>query len=78
MLGVEIAEQAADEAEKEQARKLPKEVEEELIPNAPECPTTPIQRKRTHTFVERTPGKPLTTGRPTPGRPTPSPALDPS
>ena len=53
MLGVEIAEQAADEAEKEQARKLPKEVEEELIPNTPECPTTPVQRKRTHTFVER-------------------------
>ena len=35
MLGVEIAEQAADEAEKEQARELPKEVEEELIPNTP-------------------------------------------
>jgi hypothetical protein len=78
MLGVEIAEQAADKAEKGQAREPPKEVEEELISNTPERPTTPVQRKRTHTLVERTPGKPPTTGRPAPGRPAPSPGLDPS
>jgi hypothetical protein len=73
MLGVEIAEQAADKAEKERAREPPKEVEEELIPNTPERPSTPVQRKRTHTLVERTPGK-----LPTPGRPAPGPALGPS
>lgn len=48
MLGVGISEQAADEGEKEQARELPKEVEEELTPDTPEHPATPVQRKRTH------------------------------
>jgi hypothetical protein len=69
MLGVEIAEQAANKAEKEQARELAQAVEEERIPNTqkrvsdtPERPTTPVQRKRTHTLVERTPGKPDTPG----------------
>ena len=67
MLGVEIAEQAADRAERERAREPPKEVEEELIPNTQERPTTPIQRKRTYTLVERTPGRLLTPGRAAPG-----------
>jgi len=55
MLGVEIAKQAADKAEKEWAREPPKEVEEELMPKTPEHPTTPVPRKRTHTLVERIP-----------------------
>ena len=60
MLGVEIAEQAANKAKKEQARELAQAVEEEH-------PATPVQRKRTHTLVERTPGKPPTPGRLDPG-----------
>ena len=74
MLGVEIAEQAANKAEKEQARELAQAVEEERIPDTqervpdtPERPATPVQRKRTHTLVERTPGKPATPGRLAPG-----------
>jgi hypothetical protein len=70
---VEIAEQTADKAGKERAREPPKEVEEELILNTPERPTTPVRRKRTYTLVERTPGK-----LPTPGPPAPGPALQPS
>jgi hypothetical protein len=47
--------------------------EEERLLDTPERPTTPVQRKRTHTLVERTSGKP-----PTPGRLAPAPALNPS
>jgi hypothetical protein len=50
-----------------QARKLPKEVKEELILDIPERPATPVQPRRTHTLVERTPSKPPTTGQPAPG-----------
>jgi hypothetical protein len=52
---------------------LVKDDEEERLLETPERPTTPIQRKQTHTLVERTPGKP-----PTPGRLAPGLALDPS
>ena len=34
-----------------------------IIPDTPERPATPVQRKRTHTLVGRTPAKPPTSGR---------------
>jgi hypothetical protein len=43
-------------------------VKEELVASTLERPTTPVQRKRTHTLVERTPGKPPIIERPAPGR----------
>ena len=52
---------------------LVKDDEEECLLETPERPTTPMQRKRTHTLVERTPAEPLT-----PERLAPGPALDPS
>jgi hypothetical protein len=63
MLGVEIAEQAADKAEVI----LVKDDEKKRIPDITERPATPVQRKRTHTLVKRTPGKPSTPGRSAPG-----------
>jgi hypothetical protein len=58
MLGVEIAEKEADKAEQEAC----KDNEVEIILG------TPLGRKRTHTLVNRTPGKPLTPVRLPPGR----------
>ena len=74
---MEIAEQAANKAKKEQARELAPAVEER-VPDIPERPITPVQRKRTHTLVERTPGKPPTLERLTLGlAPGPSPSPSP-
>ena len=67
ILRVEIAEQAANKAEKEQARELAQAVKEERVPDTQGRPITPVQRKRTHTLVERTPGKPPIPGRLAPG-----------
>ena len=81
MLGVEIAEQAANKAEKEQARDLAQAVEEERIPDTqervpdtPERPATPVQRKRTHTLVERTPTEGAAASAAAPSVPPPSTA----
>ena len=55
---MEIAEKDADKAEQEAY----KDNEVEIVPG------TPPGRKRTHTLVNRTPGKPPTPARPPPGR----------
>lgn len=59
ILGVEITEKEADKAEQQEAYR---DSEVEIVPG------TPPGRKRTHTLVDRTPGKPPTPARIPPGR----------
>jgi len=68
LTGPEAAEKEADKAEME-AQKQAQEDTTEVVPNSPGCPSTPPGRKRTHTLVERTPGKPPTPVRAAPALP---------
>jgi hypothetical protein len=59
------------EDEEEEINKTGLELPEdttETVPDSPERPSTPPQRKRTHTLVSRTPTKPATPPRPPPPR----------
>src|SRR5438874_8733302 len=67
LTGAEAAEKEADKAETE-AQKQTQENTIEVMPNSP-SPSTPPGRKRTHTLVKRTPGKPPTPARAAPALP---------
>jgi hypothetical protein len=65
---------------KGKARVTTPEKEVERVPDSPERPSTPLGRKRTHTLVERTPGKltptrapPALQSAPEPSQPAPPP-----
>jgi hypothetical protein len=66
LTGPEAAEKEVDQAEIEARTQ---EDTTEVVPNSPGCPFTPSGRKRTHTLVERTPGKPPTPARSAPALP---------
>jgi hypothetical protein len=68
LTGREAAEKEVDKAEME-ARKQTQENIVEIVPDFPGYPSTPPGRKRTHTPVERTPGKSPTPVRAAPALP---------
>src|SRR5205085_4156666 len=69
LLGSEAAEREANRAEKQVRKQQHKEDTIKVVPKSLGHPSTPPGRKRTHTLVERTPGKPPTPARAAPALP---------